>query len=113
MGKVCRYCGTVIGDNDRFCENCGAKYEEVIDNSSNNSINEPITYGNNAQQSVTVNSNYEKEELQEGVAATGTAVEELEYLLENCGFMNPNRWNLFQTFMQEMQVIQGEIDNLF
>ena len=54
-----------------------------------------------------------KEELQEGVAATGTAVEELEYLLENCGFMNPNRWNLFQTFMQEMQVIQGEIDNLF
>ena len=54
-----------------------------------------------------------KEELQEGVAATGTAVEELEYLLENCGFINPNRWNLFQTFMQEMQVIQGEIDNLF
>ena len=28
-----------------------------------------------------------KEELQEGVAATGTAVEELEYLLENCGFI--------------------------
>ena len=54
-----------------------------------------------------------KEELQEGVAATGTAVEELEYLLENCGFMNPNRWNLFQTFMQEMQVIQEAIDNLF
>ena len=28
-----------------------------------------------------------KEELQEGVAATGTAVDDLEYLLENCGFM--------------------------
>lgn len=54
-----------------------------------------------------------KEELQEGVAATGTAVDDLEYLLENCGFMNPNRWNLFQTFMQEMKAIQEEIENLF
>ena len=54
-----------------------------------------------------------KDELQEGVAATGTAVDDLKYLLENCGFMNPDRWNLFQSFMQEMQVIQGEIDNLF
>ena len=54
-----------------------------------------------------------KDELQEGVAATGTAVDDLKYLLENCGFMNPNRWNLFQSFMQEMQVIQEEIENLF
>ena len=54
-----------------------------------------------------------KEELQEGVATTGTAVDDLEYLLENCGFMNPNRWNLFQTFMQEMKAIQEEIENLF
>ena len=54
-----------------------------------------------------------KDELQEGVAATGTAVDDLKYLLENCGFMNPDRWNLFQSFMQEMQVIQEEIDNLF
>ena len=54
-----------------------------------------------------------KEELQEGVAATGPAVDDLEYLLENCGFMNPNRWNLFQTFMQEMKAIQEEIENLF
>lgn len=59
MGKICRHCGASMGDNDRFCENCGAKYEEVVDNALNNSINEPITYGNNAQQSVTVNSNYE------------------------------------------------------
>ena len=59
MGKICKQCGAVIGDNDRFCENCGAKYEEVVDNALNNSINEPITYENNAQQSVTVNSNYE------------------------------------------------------
>ena len=54
-----------------------------------------------------------KDELQEGVAATGTAVDDLKYLLENCGFMNPDRWNLFQSFMQEMQVIQEEIENLF
>ena len=50
-----------------------------------------------------------KDELQEG----GTAVDDLKYLLENCGFMNPDRWNLFQSFMQEMQVIQEEIENLF
>ena len=54
-----------------------------------------------------------KDELQEGVAATGTAVDDLKYLLENCGFMNPDRWNLFQSFMQDMQVIQEEIENLF
>ncbi len=58
MGKVCRHCGAVIGDNDRFCENCGAKYEEVNENFVNNPVNEPVKYTNYVQQSNSDNYSY-------------------------------------------------------
>lgn len=58
MGKICRHCGTVIGDNDKFCENCGAKYEEVNRNFVNNPMNESVKYANYVQRSNMDNSDY-------------------------------------------------------
>lgn len=58
MGKICKQCGAVIGDNDRFCENCGAKYEEVNENFVNNPVNEPVKYANYVQQSNPDNTGY-------------------------------------------------------
>ena len=58
MGKVCRYCGTVIGDNDRYCENCGAKYENVNEGFVNNPVNESAKYASYVLQSSPVSSDY-------------------------------------------------------
>lgn len=58
MGRICKHCGAVIGDNDRFCENCGAKYEEVNENFVNNPVTEPVKYANYVQQSNPDNSGY-------------------------------------------------------
>ena len=58
MGKVCRHCGAVIGDNDRYCENCGAKYENVNEGFVNNPVNESAKYASYVLQSSPVSSDY-------------------------------------------------------
>ena len=30
MGKFCKYCGSELNDETKFCPKCGAKIEELI-----------------------------------------------------------------------------------
>ena len=31
MGKFCKYCGSELNDETKFCPKCGAKIEEIIE----------------------------------------------------------------------------------
>ena len=39
MGKFCKYCGSELNDETKFCPKCGAKIEEIIENNDQTNEN--------------------------------------------------------------------------
>ena len=55
MGKFCKYCGSELNDETKFCPKCGAKIEEIIEN------NDPIKTVENGLNNNPVNNNQTNE----------------------------------------------------
>ena len=61
MGKFCKYCGSELNDETKFCPKCGAKIEEIIEN------NDPIKPVENGLNNNPVNNNQTNENKRDDV----------------------------------------------
>lgn len=65
MSRTCKYCGNTLGENDNFCQKCGAVADSVEDNKAgmaaqaNENINNTVNNTNNYQQQASSSNAYD------------------------------------------------------